>query len=78
MDNFLDSMKNIFKSNSSNNLQTKPAFYLECNIIKGCLPFSTASVEVVAFSDKEKQQRIRNISFKWFRNIEGKPLSNLI
>ena len=71
MDNLLASMKNIFKSSSSNNQNLKPDFYLESIIQNGCLPFSTASVEVLAFSDEEKSQRIGNVSYKWFRNIEG-------
>ena len=70
MDNLLDSMKNIFKKRT-NNSKNQPNFYLESNIIKGCLPFSTASVEVLAFSDEERTQRIRDITIKWFRNIEG-------
>ena len=36
----------------------------------GMLPFTTATIRVMAFKDKEKRHRLESVEFKWFRMIE--------
>lgn len=38
----------------------------------GFLPFNTASIRIKAFYDSSKSERIGNVSYKWFREFEGR------
>lgn len=46
-------------------------FFLESET-NGYLPFDTATVKINAFADKQKIHKMGNVSFKWFKNVEGR------
>ena len=46
-------------------------FFLDSET-NGQLPFNTATVKVIAYTDKQKLRKLENITFKWFRMIEGR------
>lgn len=72
MTELVSKMKNLFTKSNNEELNSEPAFFLETKILYGMLPFSNTSIEIEAFSDKSKLQRLVNVNFKWFRKIEGK------
>lgn len=47
------------------------SIYLESET-NGFLPFNTASIRIKAFYDNSKSERIGNVSYKWFREFEGR------
>ena len=70
----ISSLKKLVSGTGGTARVEEPAFYLQSTITEGMLPFTNASVEVLAFYDKEHYQKMANVEYSWFRKIEGAGL----
>ena len=74
MESMITSLKRLVSGTGGTARVEEPAFYLQSTITEGMLPFTNASVEVLAFYDKEHYQKMANVEYSWFRKIEGAGL----
>lgn len=75
MDSVITTLKKFVSGDSAKPKQSAPAFYLQSTITNGMLPFTNASVEVLAFFDKEHYQKIANVEYSWYRIFQGNDSS---
>lgn len=67
----MDLIRSIIDKVKPNEEIKNKYFFVESET-NGYLPFNTATVRIKAFADKQKMHRLGNLSYKWFRLIEGR------
>ena len=74
----MDLIRSIIDKVSANEEPKHKYFYVQSET-NGYLPFSTATVKINAFADKQKMHRLGNLAYKWFRLTEGRnyEISNI-